>query len=158
MDLTLHIRLFKGKPNSISEDELKFLSISCQYCSDINDRDDQYFDPIQYYSNKSTNLQKLYDELKPHQPLKFVYKPINRHERVKSRARRLKKYDIHWRNIELLRQFMSQYGNIKSRFANSLLSIDQKRVTKAIKTARHNCAIPYTGKFLTPNKRNITNI
>lgn len=29
---------------------------------------------------------------------------------------------------------------------------------KAIKTARHNNAIPYSGKILPPNKRNIVNM
>jgi ribosomal protein S18 len=77
---------------------------------------------------------------------------------VRTHQKRLKKYDIHWRNIELLRQFTTPYGNIKSRWANRLSPSDQKKVKMAIKTARHNCAIPYYGRTLNPNKKNITNI
>ena len=47
---------------------------------------------------------------------------------MKKNARKLKKYDIHWRNVELLRQFVTKYGNIKSRFVNNLSKPDQKKV------------------------------
>jgi ribosomal protein S18 len=77
---------------------------------------------------------------------------------VKRFQKRLKKYDIHWRNVELLRQFMTPYGSIKSRFANRLTASDQRKVKMAIKTARHNCAIPFYGRTLNPNKKNITSL
>lgn len=77
---------------------------------------------------------------------------------MKTHQKKLKKYDIHWRNVELLRQFLTPYGNIKNRFANRLSSDDQKKVTMAIKTARHNCALPHYGRILGPNKRNITSL
>ena len=72
--------------------------------------------------------------------------------------RKLKKYDIHWRNVELLRQFLTPHGNIKNRFMNRLSHNDQRRVTMAVKTARHNCTLPHYGKILHPNKKNITSI
>ena len=72
--------------------------------------------------------------------------------------RRLKKYDVHWRNIELLRQFLTPHGNIRNRMVNCLSSADQKKVTMAIKTARHCVAIPHYGRMLSANKKNITNL
>ena len=77
---------------------------------------------------------------------------------MKTHMRKLKKYDIHLRNVELLGQFITQHGNIKNRFSNKLSSADQKKVTMAIKTARHNCAIPHYGRILAPNKKNITSL
>lgn len=53
---------------------------------------------------------------------------------------------------------MTSFGNIKSRLVNRLSTSDQRRVKMAIKTARHNCAIPYYGRILNPNKRNITSL
>lgn len=35
---------------------------------------------------------------------------------------------------------------------------DQKKVTKAIKTARDNSIIPHYGKILPPNRKNVTNL
>lgn len=124
--------------------------------SDLQEREKNYFDPTSYYANKDTTINKLYDELKPHQPLRHIYKPIDRYERVKTYQRRLKKYDIHWRNVELLSQFLTPFGNIKSRMRNRLSTSDQKHVKMAIKAARHNCAIPHYGRILGANKRNLT--
>jgi ribosomal protein S18 len=70
----------------------------------------------------------------------------------------LKKYDIHWRNIELLRQFVTRFGNIKSRYVNSLSSSNQRRVEEAIKTARHMHAMPHYGETPAPLKKSITSI
>lgn len=53
---------------------------------------------------------------------------------------------------------MTPYGSIKSRFANRLTASDQRKVKMAIKTARHNCAIPFYGRTLNPNKKNITSL
>ena len=83
---------------------------------------------------------------------------MTRYEKLRKHTRKLKKYDIHWRNVELLRQFLTVYGNIKNRWANSLSPADQKKVTMAIKASRQNCAIPHYGKMLPTSKRNITNI
>ena len=35
---------------------------------------------------------------------------------------------------------------------------DQKKITQAIKTARHNVVLPNYGRILPPNKRNLTNL
>jgi hypothetical protein len=53
---------------------------------------------------------------------------------------------------------MTPYGNIKTRWANRLSSSDQKKVKIAIKSARHNCAIPFYGRTMNSNKRNITSL
>lgn len=90
--------------------------------------------------------------------MRHIYSPVSRYERMKTHLRKLKKYDIHWRNVELLGQFITPHGNIKSRFSNRLSSADQKKITMTIKTARHNCAIPHYGRILNPNKKNITSL
>jgi ribosomal protein S18 len=77
---------------------------------------------------------------------------------MKKYQRKLKKYDIHWRNVELLRQFLTPYGNLKNRWSNRLSPSDQKKVAIAIKSARHNCALPFYGRILNANKKNITNL
>ena len=96
--------------------------------------------------------------MKPYQPLRHIFRPITRYEKIKTHQKKLKKYDIHWRNIELLRQFLTPTGNIKSRLVNCLSSPDQKRVEMAIKTSRHNAGIPHYGRILPQNQKNITNI
>lgn len=83
---------------------------------------------------------------------------MTRYEKIKTHLRKLKKYDVHWRNIELLRQFLTPSGNIKNRMANCLSAADQKRVSMAIKTARHNVAIPHYGRILPSNRRNIQSL
>jgi ribosomal protein S18 len=70
----------------------------------------------------------------------------------------LKKYDIHWRNIELIRQFVTPNGNLKNRIVNRLSAGDQKNISRAVKTARHMCAMPFYGKTPAPLKRNITSL
>jgi ribosomal protein S18 len=87
-----------------------------------------------------------------------MFTPISRYEKVKRFQKKLKKYDIHWRNVELLRQFTTPYGNIKHRWANRLSPCDQKRVAAVIKTSRHSCAMPNYGRTLHANKRNLTNL
>lgn len=72
--------------------------------------------------------------------------------------RKLKKYDIHWRNVELLRQFTTINGNIRSAKVNLLSSADQNKVRKALKTARQMVALPHIGRTLEPLKRNITSL
>ena len=72
--------------------------------------------------------------------------------------RQIKKYDIHWRNIELLRQFVTINGNIKSRYRSYLSDRDQRAVRTAIKTARIMAAMPYFGRTPEPLKRNITSL
>jgi ribosomal protein S18 len=72
--------------------------------------------------------------------------------------RKIKKYDIHWRNIELLRQFVTINGNIKSRYRNLLSDEDQTSIMKAIKTARIMGAMPFFGRTPEPLKRNITSL
>lgn len=70
----------------------------------------------------------------------------------------MKFYDIHWRNVELLRQFTNNNGAIKNRGNNMLSVTDQRRVVKAIKTARNMAVLPFVGRIPEPLKRNITTL
>jgi hypothetical protein len=60
--------------------------------------------------------------------------------------------------VELLRQFVTINGNIKSRFKNFLSDSNQVSVRKAIKTARIMGAMPYYGRTPEPLKKNITSL
>jgi ribosomal protein S18 len=71
---------------------------------------------------------------------------LDRYQKRQQHLRRMKRFDIHWRNIELLRQFVTINGNIKSRYRNFLSDGDQKSIKRAIKTARIMCAMPYFGR------------
>ena len=83
---------------------------------------------------------------------------MDRYEKRQQNLRRLKKYDIHWRNVELLRQFMTVNGHIKSRYKNFLSDGNQRSARMAIKTARIMGALPYLGRTPEPLKKNITSL
>lgn len=125
---------------------------------ELKDLREGKFNPESYDGPNNFSVQKAYDELKPHQPLRHYFKPLDRYEKRQQNLRQLKKYDIHWRNIELLRQFVTVNGNIKSRFRNYLSDSDQRVARAAIKTARIMGAMPYYGRTPEPLKRNITSL
>jgi ribosomal protein S18 len=126
--------------------------------NELNDLKKDKFNPQSYDGPSSFSVQRAYDELKPHQPLRHYFKPVDRYEKRMQNLRPLKKYDIHWRNVELLRQFVTVNGNIKSRYRNYLSDSDQRATRKAIKTSRIMGAMPYLGRTPEPLKRNITSL
>ena len=126
--------------------------------TELKDLKEGKFNPESYDGPNNFTVQKAYDELKPHQPLRHYFKPLDRYEKRQQNLRQLKKYDIHWRNIELLRQFVTINGNIKSRYKNYLSDSDQRVARAAIKTARIMGAMPYYGRTPEPLKRNITSL
>jgi ribosomal protein S18 len=125
---------------------------------ELKDLREGKFNPISYDGPSKFTVQGAYDELKPHQPLRHYFKPLDRYEKRQQNLRQIKKYDIHWRNIELLRQFLTINGNIKSRYRSFLSDRDQRAVRTAIKTARIMGAMPYFGRTPEPLKRNITSL
>lgn len=104
------------------------------------------FNPDSYDGPSKFTVQKAYDQLKPKQALRHYFTPLDRYEKRQQNLKQIKKYDIHWRNIELLRQFVTQNGNIKSRYRSFLSDGDQKAVKRAVKTARIMGAMPYFGR------------
>jgi ribosomal protein S18 len=126
--------------------------------SELKDLREGKFNPTSYDGPSKFSVQAAYDELKPHQPLRHYFKPLDRYEKRQQNLRQIKKYDIHWRNIELLRQFLTINGNIKSRYRSFLSDRDQRAVRTAIKTARIMGAMPYFGRTPEPLKRNITSL
>lgn len=70
----------------------------------------------------------------------------------------LRYYDIHWRNVELISQFLSRAGNIKSRFKSCLPYHQQKRMVRAIKAARSMLLIPNFGQVQIHMNRNLTTL
>lgn len=58
----------------------------------------------------------------------------------------------------MLRQFTNNNGAIKNRGNNMLSVTDQRRVVKAIKTARNMAVLPFVGRIPEPLKRNITTL
>lgn len=76
--------------------------------------------------------------------------------RLKTRV--IKPYDIHWRNIELISQFTSRTGCIRSRFATCLPITHHKKVERAIKTARRMMMMPHYGFLPAVLRRNLTTL
>jgi ribosomal protein S18 len=113
---------------------------------ELRDLREGKFNPVSYDGPTKFSVQGAYDELKPHQPLRHYFKPLDRYEKRQQNLRQIKKYDIHWRNVELLRQFVTINGNIKSRYRSFLRDRDQRAVRMAIKTARIMGAMPYCGR------------
>jgi ribosomal protein S18 len=64
---------------------------------------------------------------------------------MRLKTRHIRSYDIHWRNIELLTQFISKNGGIKSRFVTCLPIAQHKKMKRAIATARSMQLLPNFG-------------
>ena len=58
----------------------------------------------------------------------------------------LKLYEIDYRNERLLRKFMSERGKIIPRRTTGLSALYQRRLTRAIKRARHLALLPYVAE------------
>ena len=129
-----------------------------EHLASLGEPNELALDPASYDANSQFSIQRAYSELKKTQPVKHIYRPIDKYEKLKEHLRRLKKYDIHWRNVELLRQFVTKNNNIRNRMTNLLSLEDQSRVMKAIKTARHMGVMPHYGRTPEPLKRNITTL
>lgn len=74
------------------------------------------------------------------------------------KTRVLRHYDIHWRNVELITQFLTRAGNIKSRFKTCLPYYQHKKVEKAIKAARSMFLIPCFGQVQVHMNKNLTTL
>lgn len=116
------------------------------------------YDPKNYNAAKSFDPKDLIEEVKPVQSLKYTYKPMEKWERIRVKQRILKSYDIHWRNVELLSQFLSRTGCIRSRFATCLPINQHKKVERAVKTARQMMLFPHYGQLSAIMRRNLTSL
>lgn len=96
--------------------------------------------------------------MKPVQSMIYTYKPMEKWEKIKAKQRIIKSYDIHWRNIELISQFVSRTGCIRSRFVTCLPINQHKKMQRAIKTARGMMVFPHYGQLTINMRRNITSL
>lgn len=53
--------------------------------------------------------------------------------------------DINYKNVALLRKFISERGKIRSRRVTGITLQEQRKIAKAIKNAREMCLLPYSG-------------
>ncbi len=53
---------------------------------------------------------------------------------------------IDYKNIELLERFLENGGRLRSRRRTRTAAIDQRKVTRAVKRARHVGLLPYTAE------------
>ena len=60
---------------------------------------------------------------------------------------------VDWKDINLLRRFMSDRGKIKARRATGTCAQHQRRVAIAIKTARELALVPYTQRTVSDRGR-----
>lgn len=52
--------------------------------------------------------------------------------------------DLHWKNIDGLRRFVTETGHIRSRRKTGACAKHQRRVAVAVKRARHMALLPFT--------------
>ena len=52
---------------------------------------------------------------------------------------------VDWKDVSLLRKFISDRGKIRSRRVTGLTPQEQRQVTTAIKNAREMALLPYSG-------------
>jgi len=57
------------------------------------------------------------------------------------------KIDVDWKDVENLSKFLSDRGKILSRQRNGACAKHQRRVTVAIKRARHVALLPFVAKI-----------
>ncbi|MDK1028969.1 MAG: 30S ribosomal protein S18 [Anaerolineae bacterium] len=54
---------------------------------------------------------------------------------------------INYKNIELLKRYITDEGKIRPRRQTGACAKHQREVTRAIKRARHVALLPFTGKY-----------
>lgn len=59
---------------------------------------------------------------------------------------------IDFKNIRLLKRFISQYGKIVPRYYSGVCVAHQKRLANAVKLAREVAMLPYTGRSMASTK------
>lgn len=69
-------------------------------------------------------------------------KPVNKKKIVPMKAVRIGKVD--YKDIALLRKFISERGKIRARRVTGLSVQDQRKVAIAVKNARELALLPYT--------------
>ena len=55
---------------------------------------------------------------------------------------------IDYKNVELLKTFISDYGRITPRYLNSNCSRHQRMLARAVKLARYMAFLPYVGTVI----------
>lgn len=56
--------------------------------------------------------------------------------------------DINYKNVQVLSRFVDNYGRIHNRRKTRVSAKMQRKVTRAIKRARHLALMPYTGEHM----------
>ncbi|KRX04932.1 Ribosomal protein S18 [Pseudocohnilembus persalinus] len=112
------------------------------------------FNPDQYFSEYSSQTESYLKEfMKPDR--KVHHMPLSEAEKRKRNQRQINYYDIHWRNTELISQFMNAASNIKNHKQNRLSKNQQKRVARAIRLAREMALLPYVGSIKPSDKQSL---
>jgi len=70
-------------------------------------------------------------------------------------TRVLDEEQIHWRNVELLTQFMTRTGMIKNRWQTRLHTSQQVKLRKQVEKARHRFLLPI-GAIQSTDRINLT--
>eukprot|EP00331_Platyophrya_macrostoma_P034100 CAMPEP_0176450656 /NCGR_PEP_ID=MMETSP0127-20121128/27283_1 /TAXON_ID=938130 /ORGANISM="Platyophrya macrostoma, Strain WH" /LENGTH=549 /DNA_ID=CAMNT_0017838387 /DNA_START=26 /DNA_END=1675 /DNA_ORIENTATION=- len=87
-----------------------------------------------------------------------IPKPKSKYE-IRSKGHRdLNWNDVHWRNTELLVEFLTSSGTLKNQFQNFLTKEEQRKIVKTIKQARHNCLLPTFGPIKPTDKKSLTTL
>ena len=96
-----------------------------------------------YGADKKIDVNKfrmIFDQNK-----KYHLRQMKRGEKRKLNKVYLNNYDIDWRNTELLCKFLYPSGQIMSRYLTNLSGIQQRKISRNVKTARQMLLLPYVG-------------
>lgn len=90
-----------------------------------------YFTPTRKLEDEKEDLRRFIDL-----GMKKIQKPVTRGRLRKLTLRELNPLDVHWRNTGLLVNFLNTSGGIMNRMQTRLKKKQQKKLKKAIMTAR----------------------
>lgn len=77
-------------------------------------------------------------------PASFASTREGRRRNPRSVGQEIRMEDINYKNVEVLSRFVDNFGRIYNRRKTRVSAKMQRRVTKAIKRARHLALMPYT--------------
>ncbi|EGR32490.1 hypothetical protein IMG5_081240 [Ichthyophthirius multifiliis] len=115
------------------------------------------FDPDTYAAESSSQAKHYFRELV--RPDRKIYeKPLTKAQLRKQNIRRLNYFDIHWRNTELLSQFLNTSCFIRNKYQNRLTKPQQKKVAKQIKISQQMLLLPFRGYIKPSDRKSLTTL
>ncbi|EAR96961.2 ribosomal protein S18 (macronuclear) [Tetrahymena thermophila SB210] len=84
--------------------------------------------------------------------------PLTKAQTRKQSIRKINYFDIHWRNTELITQFVNNSGCIKNKIQNRLTRPQQKKIARTIRLSREMLLMPFRGYIKPSDKKSLTTL